>query len=120
MKEKLTEKLVKENPQENIEQVVNRVDRYIANYPLVPINTKPAGMMTFIEFEHVVDVLPMQDEYKMPEVDVNDVDVDGDDDASRGDVRADLAVGIDRVIHRVLPGKEGDMLIPQGLRCRAV
>jgi hypothetical protein len=80
MKEKLTEKLVKENPQENIEQVVNRVDRYIANYPLVPINTKPAGMMTFIEFEHVVDVLPMQDEYKMPEVDVNDVDVTYEDD----------------------------------------
>ena len=80
MKEKLTEKLIKENPQENIEQVVNRVDRYVANYPLVPLNTKPAGMMTFAEFEHVVDVLPMQDEYKMPEIDVNDVDVTYEDD----------------------------------------
>lgn len=80
MKEKLAEKLIKDNPQENIEQIMNRVDRYVANYPLVPINTKPAGMMTFVEFEHVVDVLPMQDEYKMPEVDVSDVDVTYEDD----------------------------------------
>lgn len=80
MKEKLAEKLIKDNPQENIEQIMNRVDRYVANYPLVPINTKPAGMMTFVEFEHVVDVLPMQDEYKMPEVDVSDVDVAYEDD----------------------------------------
>jgi hypothetical protein len=80
MKDKLTEKLIKENPQENIEQIINRVDRYVANYPLVPINTKPAGMMTFVEFEHVVDVLPMQDEYKMPEVDVTDVDIAYEDD----------------------------------------
>jgi hypothetical protein len=80
MKEKLAEKLIKDNPQENIEQIMNRVDRYVANYPLVPINTKPAGMMTFVEFEHVVDVLPMQDEYKMPEVDVSDVNVTYEDD----------------------------------------
>lgn len=81
MKEKLTEKLIKENPQENIEQIVNRVDRYVANYTLVPINTKPAGMMNFVEFEHVVDVLPMEDEYKIPEIDVSDVDVVFEDDS---------------------------------------
>ena len=80
LKDKLTAKLVKENSDENIEQIVTRVERYIANYPLVPINTKPAGMMNFQEFEHVVDALPIKDEYKLPEVDTSDVDIAYEDD----------------------------------------
>ena len=46
--------------------------------------------------------------------------VNGDDDALGDDVRADLTMGVDGIIHRVLPGAHRDMFITQRPRGGAV
>jgi hypothetical protein len=80
---KLTEKFVKENPDEDpITSISPRVKRYVMHYDLIPLNAKLASLMTFEEFEHVVDgYTPMEEsEYSLPEIDLTDVDISYEDD----------------------------------------
>ena len=80
---KLTEKFVKENPDEDpITSILPRVKRYVMHYDLIPLNAKLASLMTFEEFEHVVDgYTPMEEsEYSLPEIDLTDVDISYEDD----------------------------------------
>jgi hypothetical protein len=80
---KLTEKFVKENPDEDpLTAIIPRVKRFVMHYDLIPLNTKLASLMTFEEFEHVVDgYTPMlESEYSTPEIDLTDVDVPYEDD----------------------------------------
>jgi hypothetical protein len=80
---KLTEKFVKENPDEDpITSISPRVKRYVMHYDLIPLNAKLASLMTFEEFEHVVDgYTPIEEsDYSLPEIDLTDVDISYEDD----------------------------------------
>jgi len=55
-------KFATENPELTPEIVLPRLESYANSYSKIPFNTKPLMLMTFDEFEHVVDALPVDED----------------------------------------------------------
>jgi len=55
-------KFATENPELTPEIVLPRLEAYAIAYQKIPFNTKPLMLMTFDEFEHIVDALPVDEE----------------------------------------------------------
>jgi Leucine-rich repeat (LRR) protein len=80
---RMTEKFSKENPDDDpLTVILPRVKRFVHHFELIPLNAKLSAFMTFDDFEHLVDgYTPMgEDEYSLPEIDLDDVDIPYEDD----------------------------------------
>ena len=74
-------KFATENPELTPEIVLPRLEAYATAYSKIPFNTKPLMLMTFDEFEHIVDALPIdeEDETKVG-IDLGDIQTVYEDD----------------------------------------
>jgi len=74
-------KFATENPELTPEIVLPRLEAYATAYSKIPFNTKPLMLMTFDEFEHIVDALPVdeEDETKVG-IDLDDIKTIYEDD----------------------------------------
>jgi hypothetical protein len=80
---RMTEKFMKDNPDDDpLTVILPRVKRFVRHFESIPLNTKLSAFMTFDEFEHIVDGhTPMgEDEYSLPDIDLEDVNIVYDDD----------------------------------------
>jgi hypothetical protein len=80
---RMTEKFMKDNPDDDpLTVILPRVKRFVRHFESIPLNAKLSAFMTFDEFEHIVDGhTPMgEDEYSLPDIDLEDVNVTYEDD----------------------------------------
>jgi hypothetical protein len=80
---RMTEKFMKDNPDDDpLTVILPRVKRFVRHFESIPLNAKLSAFMTFDEFEHIVDgYTPMgEDEYSLPDIDLDDVNVTYEDD----------------------------------------
>lgn len=80
---RMTEKFMKDNPDDDpLTVILPRVKRFVRHFESIPLNAKLSAFMTFDEFEHIVDgYTPMgEDEYSVPDIDLDDVNVTYEDD----------------------------------------
>lgn len=80
---RMTEKFMKDNPDDDpLTVILPRVKRFVRHFESIPLNAKLTAFMTFDEFEHLVDgYTPMgEDEYSLPDIDLDDVDIAYEDD----------------------------------------
>jgi len=80
---KITQKLVKENPNEDpVTAILPRARRFVRHFNLIPLNSKLSFYLNFEDFEHLVDgYTPMEEsEYSLPEIDLSDVGIAYEDD----------------------------------------
>ena len=74
-------KFATENPELTPEIVLPRLEAYANSYQKIPFNTKPLMLMTFDEFEHVVDALPVDEENETKVgIDLDDIQTVYEDD----------------------------------------